>query len=151
MASDLTQEQFMFPSWPGTNYVHTLQKPSGRVKAINNAQRCIDYHVHARAQTVHCVPLGSVWGEHCHLLCRTQALPTDGPESTNTHSLSYSYSSSHHSVWWYHTAAAAEKPLEIKEIINKKSCIVKNYSCQIVSQTEVCLIRKWTRCFHWRN
>ncbi len=58
MASDLTQEQFMFPSWPGTNYVHTLQKPSGCVKAINNAQRCIDDHVHARAQTVHCVPLG---------------------------------------------------------------------------------------------
>ncbi len=81
-----------------------------------------------RPSTV-CLWEGSVWGEHCHLLCRTQALPTDGPENTNTHSLSYSYSSSHHSVWWYHTAA--EKPIEIKEIINKKSCIVKAYAAEL--------------------
>lgn len=24
IASDLTQEQLTFPSWPGNNYVHTL-------------------------------------------------------------------------------------------------------------------------------
>ncbi len=83
-----------------------------------------------RPSTV-CLCEGSVWGEHCRLLCWTQALPTDGPENTNTHSLSSSYSSSHHSVWWCHTAAAAEKPIEIKEIINKKSCIVKAHAVEL--------------------